>query len=501
MEFGDFQTPLSLAKQICSLLVRQGCQPASIIEPTCGRGSFLLAALEHFPRWQTVLGVDVNAQYVHFLETQLCDRPGHDKIHLAVDNFFKRDWATEIERLPKPLLVLGNPPWVTNATLGSLGGKNLPKKSNHKNLNGLDAITGKSNFDISEWMLLEMLKWLNGREATLAMLCKTGVARKILQEAWKQELHLETVEIREVDAAKAFQAAVDACLLICKFCPQSSSRHAEWFSSLEAHLPRCSIGIHQGRFVADLPRFQKWEHLAGRSQIQWRSGIKHDCAKIMELQKEGARYRNGLHDLWEMEEEYLYPLLKSSDLAHRRIECPRKWLLVPQRFIGEDTLQIRESAPKTWNYLKTYIEHFNRRTSSIYRNRPPFSLFGVGEYSFAPAKVAISALHKKLDFIPLGRYARKPMVLDDTCYFLPCSSIAQAESLALLLNSSPAQKFLGSLIFWDAKRPITIEILQQLDLNALARELGKEATYLDCVENPFPKKRADLQKSFSFPSV
>jgi hypothetical protein len=473
-EFGDFQTPLPLAKHICSLLLRQGFQPASIIEPTCGRGSFLLAALDSFPHAQKLLGVDINPDHIRFLQSVLKDRPDGVKLHLAVDSFFQRDWTAEIKRLPEPILLLGNPPWVTNAALGSLGSGNLPQKSNFKNLNGLDALTGKSNFDISEWMLLEMLKWLQGREAVLAMLCKTGVARKILQEAWRQKLALQKTEIRLIDASAAFQAAVDACLLICHFHPGLHSHHAEWFSRIEDSAPVRSLGLHHGRLIADLPRFQRWKHLAGRSEIQWRSGIKHDCAKIMELLKEGVRYRNQFHDLWDLEDDCIYPLFKSSDLAHRRIEYPRKWLLVPQRSIGENTQGLSETAPRTWNYLQTYQEHFSRRTSSIYKHRPPFSIFGVGDYSFAPAKVAISALHKKLDFVPLGMFGDKPIVLDDTCYFLPCASLDRAESLAEMLNSPAAKEFLSALIFWDAKRPITIDILRQLSLNALARELGAE---------------------------
>ena len=45
-------------------------------------------------------------------------------------------------------------------------------------------MTGKSNFDISEWMLIRLLEALQGRRATIAMLCKTATARKVLRHAW-----------------------------------------------------------------------------------------------------------------------------------------------------------------------------------------------------------------------------------------------------------------------------------------------------------------------------
>ena len=48
IEFGDFQTPLTLAKEVCRLLRRAGEAPDFVLEPTCGRGAFLVAAAEAF---------------------------------------------------------------------------------------------------------------------------------------------------------------------------------------------------------------------------------------------------------------------------------------------------------------------------------------------------------------------------------------------------------------------------------------------------------------------
>ena len=51
-EYGDFQTPLELARDACRLLANRGLKPASIVEPTCGKGSFLAAAAECFEDFQ-----------------------------------------------------------------------------------------------------------------------------------------------------------------------------------------------------------------------------------------------------------------------------------------------------------------------------------------------------------------------------------------------------------------------------------------------------------------
>jgi hypothetical protein len=44
VEFGDFQTPLNLARKVCSLLQGLGYAPSSVLEPTCGEGNFIVAS-------------------------------------------------------------------------------------------------------------------------------------------------------------------------------------------------------------------------------------------------------------------------------------------------------------------------------------------------------------------------------------------------------------------------------------------------------------------------
>src|SRR5208283_4258414 len=112
------------------------------------------------------------------------------------------------------ILVIGNPPWVTNSALGALGSGNLPKKTNFQNHSGFAAKTGKANFDISEWMLIKLLEALDGKRGCLAMLCKTATARKVLRHGWLNGFKIGRATLHQIDAARHFCAAVDACLLI-----------------------------------------------------------------------------------------------------------------------------------------------------------------------------------------------------------------------------------------------------------------------------------------------
>lgn len=470
IEFGDFQTPAGLAREICRTLARIGVRPASILEPTCGRGSLLEAAADQFVSANQLVGLDVNLEYVRWTERQMQRFAGRRQVVIEPGDFFEADWLARLACLPDPLLIVGNPPWVTNSVLGGLASENLPEKCNSNGLRGIEALTGKSNFDISEWMMLRMVEWMRGRDATLAMLCKTAVARKVLQRGWANGETWADAQIFRIDALEHFGASVEACLLVIRSQQIAGPRsiEASVFSSLSSATSDQQIGHRDGLLVADVSAFVQARQLLGRSQLAWRSGVKHDCSKVLELKREGPAFRNGFAELVTLEPDYVFPMLKSSHIASGLVEANR-WMLVTQRTIGEDTREIATKAPLTWQYLTAHAEFLNRRASSIYRNRPPFSIFGVGGYTFAPWKVAISGLYKKLNFQVIGPIAGKPVVLDDTCYFLACDAETEAQQLSEMLNSETARKFFETFVFWDAKRPITIELLQQLDLVKLAK--------------------------------
>ena len=191
----------------------------------------------------------------------------------------------------------------------------------------------------------------------------------------------------------------------------------------------------------------------------------------MELTPVEGGYKNKLGEIVELEKDYLFPLLKSSDLGNGRTE-PRRWVIVTQRKVGQETAGIANIAPKTWAYLIKHADVLDARKSSIYRNMPRFSIFGIGDYSFSPWKVAISGLYKRIHFVTVPPIDGTPTMLDDTCYFIPCGSEEEAEFWQRELNSEDCIRFLESLVFFDAKRPVNIDILRRIDFAALAEIHG-----------------------------
>src|SRR6202789_303174 len=222
-EFGDFQTPYDLAVECCKAILHFMPEPSSVFEPTCGFGNFLVAAQAIFKNASRFLGLEINPAYAATARMRFGQDPN---VEVSQGDFFQGQWKEQVAELPKPLLIIGNPPWVTNATLGSLMSGNLPKKKNIDSLAGMDARTGKSNFDVSEWILLEACRVLNNGSGSIAVLCKTSVARKVLERVWRESMTVADANIFPIDAKAHFQVAVSACLLLLSFDRQAGGKVA-----------------------------------------------------------------------------------------------------------------------------------------------------------------------------------------------------------------------------------------------------------------------------------
>ncbi|MBV6621841.1 MAG: SAM-dependent methyltransferase [Rivularia sp. (in: Bacteria)] len=472
-ELGDFQTPPALVAEILKCLSKSNKYWERVLEPTCGRGNFISGLLALYEPPKEIQGIEFEKE--HFQTAQIItENTDSTRVVIRQAKIFDLDlrhlkWSTNGN-----LLVIGNPPWVTNSQLGSLGSSNLPIKTNFKGLKGIEALTGSSNFDITEYIWIKLIQELVLEKPTIALLCKTAVARKVLQFAFDSQLKISNASIRLVDAKKWFRASVSACLFCLDVGADEPSYQADVYSNLSASKPESTIGIVDNKLVADVKAYQKSAFLNGSSSLTWRQGLKHDAASVMELNciSEGV-FQNKFKQIVNVEKNYIYPLLKSTDLFHGKTELKRG-VIVTQKKIGEDTRIFQQTAPRLWQYLESHSTQFDKRKSSIYKNKPPFSIFGIGDYSFSLYKVAISGLHKQPRFRIILPINNRPVMLDDTCYFIPCNSLESAILLACLFNSDLCLDFIKSITFLDAKRPITKKLLQSIDFDALLNHIPKE---------------------------
>lgn len=480
--FGDFQTPVTLAREVVVLIKHEECDIRTVVEPTCGLGSFLRATADIFGGSPAYFGFDINGDYVDSARSVLQELPGVTG-RVEREDFYQKDWKNFFSHQPDPVLVVGNPPWVTNAAMGAMEGDNLPEKTNFQRHGGFAAKTGKANFDISEWMLIRLLESLQGVRSVIAMLCKTATARKVLRYAWLNDLDVGPSSVHLIDAKAHFGVSVDACLLYTHTGTGETEATATVYQAISFDKPLQTFGLFGGELVSDIDAYRMLREIDGLEYRKWRSGVKHDAANIMEFRREGCLFVNGLGETYQMETDCLFPLLKSSDLANGRLR-PSRCVLLTQHRVTDDTAGLQKSVPRTWQYLMDHAQQLDARSSSIYTKRARFSIFGIGNYTFAPWKVAISGLYKSFRFQTIGSFDGKPIVVDDTCYFIPCNSKSEATFFADLLNSDTAQGFISSLVFTDAKRPITIDVLKRIDLKKLAEHLGEEGKAIEYLSSP-----------------
>lgn len=459
-EFGDFQTNAKLAATVVGLLGRLADAPATVIEPTCGRGSLVQAAINAFPL-ATVHGLEINSSHVADLEKTFQFYP---KFILHRADYFQFDWNGILPRMAKPVWVVGNPPWVTNSHLMKIDSTNLPKKSPQAHLKGFDAQTGKSNFDISESMIRDWFNWCAACSGSLAVICKTSVARKLMQWWWKGDQPAPDARIYLIDAKAEFDVSVSACILVCSFSAPLHSRVCAVFDTPNATQPSTEFGLIDGHLVSNARGYLGGRAIMGKATPQWRSGLKHDAGSVLELRRSGDALRNKAGLAVSIEEEFVYPLVKGSDLVRQNPTASERFVIVPQRFVGDDVERIRSVAPRTWSYLMAHRSSFVARKSVIYKKGGDFGIFGIGEYSFSPWKIAIGALYKQLNFRLIGPLNGRPVMFDDTVYFVGFDNEQAARGMLEKLESKSVRSFLESMIFWDDMRPIKTEILNRLNL-------------------------------------
>ena len=164
-ELGDFQTPIGLTDKICKFILKKGYNPEIILEPTAGTGNFIISAIKFFPKLKFIYAIEKQYKHEFIFKLRMLklsrETPINCKIEYHNDDIFTHTYSNvfkeEIINKNSNFLILGNPPWITNTELSLLKSNNLPKKSNIKNFKGIDALTGKSNFDISEYIIMNLI--------------------------------------------------------------------------------------------------------------------------------------------------------------------------------------------------------------------------------------------------------------------------------------------------------------------------------------------------------
>jgi len=473
-DLGDFQTPTIFTDRICKFLANRGHNPSILLEPTVGVGNFVFSASKSFPKLRYIYAVDIQEDYTTTLAAKYReiierDAPGA-RLEVHRDNIlthvFSPDFLAQVQDPETEFLILGNPPWITNAELSRLASDNVPRKSNLKNAKGLDALTGKANFDIAESIVLRLLEQFSSYKCHIALLLKMTVIRNLIRDLTRFGFRVSAATAFTFDTKKEFGIAASAAIFVATLGDHTEFTCAtEPFGDTSNSTPK-RFGYVEKRFVSDIDTYATVQHLDGTCPFTWRQGIKHDAAAVMLVTPvAGTTYINGISEQVELEDTLLFPFAKGSDIANAPVirDLPQR-VIIPQSKLGEDTDTIASKYPKLWQYLLDHGPALDARKSSMYRGKPRFSIFGVGPYAFLPYKVTIASFYKEPTFSLVLPIAQKPVMFDDTSYLLGFNALVPALFTWVILNQPQIRDFLRSIAFIDTKRPYTKEILMRVNL-------------------------------------
>lgn len=459
---GDFQTPVELARAIWKLLP----EVDAVIEPTVGTGSFLRAAPVESRRlpWRCF---DLSPQHVA-TTIETARRLGFGDASIIEKDAFALSPADFAHLSPDTrVLAVGNPPWVTSAGQAAASQVNLPEKRNRFGLKGLEALTGRANFDIAEAVLVTLLEALRAHsEVHLAFLMKRSAALRLARQLLGRPGY-ERFCFASIETRRHFGVGVEAGLLQFRRTATESSTNRVLLATRLGAAASSHAGLVAGHFVEDLEAYKSVAHLEARGNaLVWRQGIKHDVARVLELKRRAdGRLVNGYGELVDIEEESLYPFWKGADLAIER--GPSRLFPLYQETLAGPVRGLETRWPKLAEYLKQHRLAFAARRSRIYQGKGPYALFGVGKYLLAPYKVAVSGLHRRPRFCLLRPLDGRPSLIDDTSYLLPFTTEREAAVVCGFLGSDPVTAFLSCLVDRFAKRPYTKAVLERVRLPTL----------------------------------
>ncbi|MCD5408192.1 SAM-dependent DNA methyltransferase [Candidatus Bipolaricaulota bacterium] len=155
-----------------------------------------------------------------------------------------------------------------------------------------------------------------------------------------------------------------------------------------------------------------------------------------------------------IEPDLLYPLLRGRDVKRWHAE-PSAFILLTHRpgmrlkAIPEEEMQ--QAYPRTWAYLKrfesilreraAFKRYFTRKDKSgkVVETGPFYSMFDVGDYTFAPWKVVWRHIASDFIIAVTGCQQDKLIMPNEKLMLVPCETPQEAFFLCGVLSSSPVR--------------------------------------------------------------
>ncbi|HNS95703.1 MAG TPA: N-6 DNA methylase [Polyangiaceae bacterium] len=503
--FGEFYTP----RWLVELALQQvGWPHASdrLIDPTCGAGAFLAGAalaLRQDPKRLTENARRLSGADIHPLAVTgariacLCavadllepDQPFEPNIHVA-DLFDPPPFCPHD-------VVVGNPPWLRFSELPPSLRRQVADAAQHYRLVPSSSFHGGSELDTAAVCAYRMLDKHLKSEGKAALVMPSTVLRSAAAASFRRfslpdgtPLRLE--HITDFGPLRVFPDAANhtTLLLFTKGHPQASIIPASWTSHPRAPSYQAGLSdalqaielvsgiarpVGKSRALACIP--EPAVCLEGScSHVRGRKGVTTDLngayfVRILGPGSEPERLRV-INDVtsrgkpvathvFEVEQQLVFPLLKGSKQIHPfRIDTPSIAILIPNRSVTRipSEEEFSKRYPAAYAHFLWVEEQTNGalRARSTYRRMLSsrdafFSVYNVGDYTFAPFKVVWAEIAKTLvagiassSSLPYCS-TPKTIVPDHKVYFAPFEQLEPALFLCALLSSTLVRQYVDAI--------------------------------------------------------
>ena len=434
---GAVYTPDWLADHVLDVI---GWQPDDdLLDPTCGDGAFLRAAVRRRIATGTrdlvagLRGIDIDPAAVNAARVAVRELAGAEP---------EVEVGDALDATGEARFVVGNPPWVRWSALPPAYAARVKALG----AVGRDRWVGGIEPDVATVITQHAVRSLLAPGGTLAFVITGTVFANESSEHFRRFEGAKVLLVEDYAAVRPFAEATHATLLVLRKgepttypVPYRVHRRDGVAELLAAPVP----GTDAGPWLkGTAQQHATWRRIFGRGTYRARKGVTTDLNGAFFVRAEGnggetVRITNdpalGRKDLpqvtAEVEAEHVFPLLRGRDLQ----TGPSLHVLVPQRGMHGDP-GLATTAPLTYAYLERFRPSLERR-SSLRRyqpGKPYWSLWNVGPYTFSPHKVVWREMSGRFEAAYVGP---EVVVCDHKLYFVPCDSENEGRYLANVLNA------------------------------------------------------------------
>lgn len=172
----------------------------------------------------------------------------------------------------------------------------------------------------------------------------------------------------------------------------------------------------------------------------------------------------------QIEKDIVYPLIKPKDAKKWGVKT-YQYMIVPQMKAGENNeSDLRVDNPNAYKFLSSFRDELATRKSKWFYggDKPFYSLFGIGEYTFQKYKIVWCCMSYQPHFSVVSNIddpliGKKTFIPDNTIGYISVDTKMEAHYICSLLNSNKTQA-LFALKSSKSKWGISIEMVNQVPI-------------------------------------